>query len=341
MRDPELIALIAKTLREVEGLGQVVILTHVGGDPDSIASAYVLRELLLKKLKVKLVDVVVPEEPTAHIKPILTYLSLNVLEDVPKDAEAYFVVDAGSPEQLGRHIDILSILDRFVIVLDHHSGTVNKYPKHVKVFSNELYQSVSEIMYDLVEYIGYSIGLREAEALFIGIYYDTARLMIADEESTRKLCKLISIGINPSSILSSLEHGLDISERIARLKAAMRMKVYRFEEWVFAFTEVSAFQSSVARALISLGAHIAIAVGGREEGILSASIRAVNDLCEKTGLNVGVDLAEKVAGKFNGYGGGHACAAHFTCKASIEDVLNTVLEILSTKLKKNLEVVKP
>ncbi|MEM0274995.1 MAG: DHH family phosphoesterase [Nitrososphaerota archaeon] len=326
MRDPELIALIAKTLREVEGLGQVVILTHVGGDPDSIASAYVLRELLLKKLKVKLVDVVVPEEPTAHIKPILTYLSLNVLEDVPKDAEAYFVVDAGSPEQLGRHIDILSILDRFVIVLDHHSGTVNKYPKHVKVFSNELYQSVSEIMYDLVEYIGYSIGLREAEALFIGIYYDTARLMIADEESTRKLCKLISIGINPSSILSSLEHGLDISERIARLKAAMR---------------ISAFQSSVARALISLGAHIAIAVGGREEGILSASIRAVNDLCEKTGLNVGVDLAEKVAGKFNGYGGGHACAAHFTCKASIEDVLNTVLEILSTKLKKNLEVVKP
>lgn len=341
MRDRELIARIAKTLKEIEGLRHVVILTHIGGDPDSVASAYMLRELLLKKFKVKLVDVVIPEEPTAHIKPILTYLSLNVLEDVHEDAEAYFVVDAGSPEQLGRHTSILSVLDRPVIVLDHHSRTVNRYPTHVKVFSNELYQSVSEMIYDLVEYVRYRIDLREAEALFIGIYYDTARLMIADEESARKLCKLLSMGINPSIILSSLEHELDISERIARLKAAMRMKVYRFGEWVFAFTEVSAFQSSVARTLISLGAHVAIAVGSREDGILSASIRAVNDFCEETGLNVGVDLAEKIAGKFNGYGGGHACAAHFTCRASIEDVLNTVLEMLSTKLKKNLEVVKP
>ena len=57
---------------------------------------------------------------------------------------------------------------------------------------------------------------------------------------------------------------MDLSEKIARLKASQRMKVYRKGDWIIATAEVSSFQASVARGFLNLGADVAIIVGEKK-----------------------------------------------------------------------------
>lgn len=334
MRKPELVSSLSKALRELRGR-RVAILTHGGGDADSIGSAYVLSNLLRKHYGVEEIFFTVPGSISTHSKVILNYLEFELSE--VEDADTYIVVDAGSPEQLEDYLWIFSS-GREIIVVDHHETSVEVY-RGVKLFASDNYQSVCELVYELAEYEGYSLKLREAEALFLGIYYDTVRLSVADEETLSKVCRLAGIGVKPMKILSQLETTMDVSERIARLKAAMRMKVYRLGDWVIALSRVSGFQSSAARSLISLGVHASIVAGESDEGV-QASMRAVQDIV-KAGLDLG-KLASRIGEEFEGHGGGHATAAGAFCKTSdLEKVLKRCLELIEEQLGVGAEQVSP
>ncbi|MEN2974368.1 MAG: DHH family phosphoesterase [Candidatus Caldarchaeales archaeon] len=338
MRDEKLISNLVRELQAIKGL-RISILTHEGGDPDSICSAFVLRKVMREIFQARDTFIIVPDTPTSHSKALLEYFSIDLLQD-PEDVEVYVVVDAGSPEQLSEYHKIILDKDKKVIVLDHHSETYRRYPSHVKIYSSESYQSLCELIYDLSEFLGLELNLKEVEALLIGIYYDTVRLSVADMETSIKFCKLMSRGIELNNILSRLEHTMDASERIARLKGAARMKIYRFGNWLIVITNVRAFQSSVARSLVSLGAHLALAIGENEKNWLRGSIRASNDFVEETKINIGVDLAGDISYKLGGYGGGHASAAHLECKGTIEELSDHVIETLSRRLGLEPEVVE-
>lgn len=337
MRSPSLISSLHGALRGLKGL-RVAVLTHAGGDPDSIGSAYVLLRMLNRVYGAAETFFQVPLSPTTHSKALLSNFSLQLFQDI-SGAEALVALDAGSPEQLGEYMGMLLTLKR-VLVIDHHSETARRYPKDVEVYSSDSYQSVSEIIYELAEHVGYPLDEKEAEALFTGIYYDTVRLSVADGETFKKICALVAKGINPSNILARLEFALDWSERIARLKAAARMKLYRFGDWVVALTHVGSFQSSVARALLGLGAHVAIAAG-EEKGWLQASLRGLQEFVEKTGVNLGSDLAERIGREMGGFGGGHATAARVECQVkNVEEFFKRCVEILSEKLGLAPELMK-
>ncbi|MCS7125383.1 MAG: DHH family phosphoesterase [Aigarchaeota archaeon] len=338
MRDERLISLLVKELQRVSGL-RVSILTHAGGDPDSICSAFVLKKILKEIFQVEDVSISVPESPTSHTKALLEYFSIDLAKNL-QDIDVYLVVDVGSPEQLGEYCKIVFEEDKKVIVIDHHSDTENRYSPNVKVYSSDSYQSLCELIYDLAEHLELELDLKDAEALLIGIYYDTVRLSIADTETSRKICRLIDKGVNLSNVLSRLELGMDNSERIARLKGAARMKIYRFGDWLIVITNVKRFQSSVARSLILLGAHLALAVGEVEKDWLRASIRASQEFVEQSRINLGVDLAAKIGSSLGGYGGGHSSAAHFECRANLEDLSNRFIEELSQMLNLKPEVVE-
>jgi nanoRNase/pAp phosphatase (c-di-AMP/oligoRNAs hydrolase) len=336
MRNESFISLLSRELSQLASL-RVSILTHAGGDPDSICSAYCLKKILKETFNVGNVWISVPDSPTAHTKALVEYFQIEVTRDV-RDVDAYIVVDVGSPEQLDEYFEVISRGDKQVIVIDHHSNTVNRYPPTTKVYSSEYYQSTSEIIYDLAEYTGFKLGLLEAEAILIGMYYDTARLSIADSETSHKLCRLIDKGVSLGNVLAKLEQKIDISERIARLKGAARMKIYRFRDWLVVVTIVGGFQSSVARSLINLGAHLAIAIGEVDKSRVTASIRASQEFVEQNKINVGVDLAERLGIKLGGHGGGHASAAHLECKTTPGELAYHFIDELANRLNIKPEV---
>ena len=337
MRDRKFIELLDKGLYPVRG-GAVAILTHAGGDPDSIGASYTLINILKKAYAVRKILFTIPSRPSTHSKALLNHLNLTI--DDLKGHEGYFIVlDAGSPEQLEEYRWIFLKPER-VIVIDHHTTSIGSYPEKVKLYVSDKYQSVCEIIYDLAELLGYELNVSEAEALFAGIYYDTVRLSIADEFSLRAVCRLAEKGVNPVELLSKLEMRISLPERIARLKAASRMKIYRVGELMIVLTRVGSYQSSCARSLLSLGAHLAVAAGESDEGI-EVSMRAVNEVVEKYGVDLGRDVAERLGREFGGHGGGHAAAARACCReGDIDTILSRCLEILSEKLGSRAELME-
>jgi len=337
MRDRGFVELLDRGLNLVRG-GVVAILTHAGGDSDSIGASYTLINILKKVYAVEKILFTIPSRPSTHSKALLNHLNLTI--DELRGHEGYFIVlDAGSPEQLEEYRWIFSEPER-VIVIDHHTTSIGSYPKGVKLYVSDKYQSVCEIIYDLAELLNYELNSMEAEALFAGIYYDTVRLSIADKISLKAVCRLAEKIVNPVELLSKLETRMELSERIARLKAASRMRIYRIGELMVVLTRVGSYQSSCARSLLSLGAHIAVAAGESDDGV-EVSMRAVNEVVERYGIDLGRDVAEKLGGEFGGHGGGHAAAARAYCReGDIDSILSKCLEILSEKLGSRAELME-
>lgn len=328
MRDKTLIESVESALMKLSGM-KVAILIHSGGDPDSIGAAYVLSNILKSLMRCEPLFRI-PSDPSTHSVAFLNRLGISQSDEI-ESAEAYLILDCGSPEQLG---DLEHILEsgKKIIVVDHHSTSVESFRGKAEIYVSDKYSSVCELVFDLANHLGYELSTREREALFAGIYYDTVRLSVADSEALRKLCALASNHVNPRELLQGLEIKMDLSERIARLKAAARIKIYRVGDWLIAVSRLSSFQSSSARSLVSLGAHVAM-VGGESEDGITVSFRALRDFIEATGINLGKDIAARIGAEFGGHGGGHSSAAKAYCvKGSVEEILRRCVELIGEKL---------
>jgi nanoRNase/pAp phosphatase (c-di-AMP/oligoRNAs hydrolase) len=120
------------------------------------------------------------------------------------------------------------------------------------------------------------------------------------------------------------------SEKIARLRAGQRAEVEFVGDWVLAFSHLGSFQSSGARALLSMGADVAVVVG-EDKGMLRASFRSKNQFHRLTGIHLG-EMVSIFASRFNGSGSGHPTAAGFNGKGSIEDFVKYVKKLFIDEL---------
>jgi nanoRNase/pAp phosphatase (c-di-AMP/oligoRNAs hydrolase) len=124
---------------------------------------------------------------------------------------------------------------------------------------------------------------------------------------------------------------MDFSERVARLKASRRAKVFRIGRWIVALSHVSAFQASAARALIDLGAHVAV-VAGEKNGKTEISLRCTREFHERTSIHLGKDIAKPLGEYLSGMGGGHSTAAGVNGTGDAELGLKRCLRLLKQTL---------
>jgi nanoRNase/pAp phosphatase (c-di-AMP/oligoRNAs hydrolase) len=104
--------------------------------------------------------------------------------------------------------------------------------------------------------------------------------------------------------------------------------------WIIAFSHVSAFQASAARALVDLGAHAAAVAGQREDNV-EVSFRCTREFIKETGTHLGKDIAKPLGDLLqNGMGGGHAGAAGANGVGDTETALKHCLSLFKDKLSK-------
>jgi nanoRNase/pAp phosphatase (c-di-AMP/oligoRNAs hydrolase) len=179
--------------------------------------------------------------------------------------------------------------------------------------------------------MGLKPGGNEAKALFLGIAFDTRHFVLAHSTTLKNIAELIDIGVNAQETLPLLSLPMDFSERVARLKASRRTRLFKIGEWIIALSHVSAYQASAARAMIELGAHAA-AVAGEKDGKLEISLRSSLEFCKQTGIHLGKDVAKPLGEYLHGMGGGHATAAGVNGEGDIELGLRRCLSLLKEKL---------
>jgi len=322
---------ITKTLDEL-GARRVVLLCHHNADPDAICSAYALTGLL-KNLRPKIeVEIGAAQGISRLSKHLLKYLPIEVKTNpnVEKTG-AIMLLDTNTIQQLDSLAEKVKASKAPVIVIDHHAAHPETEQVAKICITNEGASSTCEIVYNFYKQVNVKPAENESKALFLGIAFDTRHFILANSSTLKTVAELIEAGVNAQEALSLLSLPMDFSERVARLKACRRAKLFKVGGWIIAFSHVSAYQASAARAIIDLGAHVAAVAGQRNENI-EISLRCTREFHEKTGVHLGKDVAKPLGEYLDGMGGGHATAAGVNGLGDIETGLKRCLRLFKEKL---------
>jgi phosphoesterase RecJ-like protein len=310
----------------------VLLLCHHNADPDAVCSAYAFQSLLAKCRPNLTVEIGSGQGISRLSKHILKHIpiAVNLQPDVEK-ADVIVLLDTNTTQQLGHLAERMAKTKAPIIVVDHHAAHPQTEQIAKLCITNEEASSTCEMVYDFYKQLNIKPDLNEAKALFLGITFDTRHFVLANSSTFKTISELSDIGVNPQEELSSLALPMDFSERVARMKACRRAKLLKIENWIIALSHVSAYQASAARALVDLGAHMAVVAGQKNEKI-EISMRCTRDFNEVTGIHLGRDIAKPLGEYLQGMGGGHATAAGVNGTGDIEKGLKRCLRLVKEKL---------
>ncbi|MGB9684717.1 MAG: DHH family phosphoesterase [Candidatus Bathyarchaeales archaeon] len=310
----------------------IVLLCHHNADPDAICSAYALSSLIKKYKPQAKVEIGVAQGISRLSKHILKYLPIT-LEAQPhiENANLIIFLDTNTIQQLNNLAEKVKAAKAPIIVVDHHAAHPETEKMAKLCITDENASSTCEIIYNFYKQANMKIEGNEAKALFLGIAFDTRHFVLAGSSTLKTIAELIDTGLNAQEVLAMLSLPMDFSERVARLKACRRAKLFKIREWIIALSHVSAYQASAARAIIDLGAHVAVVAGQKNES-LEISLRCTREFHEKTGIHLGKDVAKPLGEYLKGMGGGHATAAGVNGVGEIEVGLKRCLRFLREKL---------
>ncbi len=272
------------------------------------------------------IGVYCPEGVSASTKQLLDNLGISTpASTAPKNLDLAILVDTNTLDQLGKTGEGLKLMNHPVIVVDHH----HPHPDTEKVASqmivDETAAAAAEVVYWLVESSNERLDRIEATALLAALFVETKHFLLARKSTFEVAAGLVEAGADPRHLSGMLNSRMSRSERIARLKAAGRVQTVSFGDWIVATSQLGSYQSSAARALLGLGAHVAL-VGGEAKERVRVNMRATEEFAEKTGVHLGRDLAIPLGKALGGGGGGHPTAAGFYGSVDVEDTLNKCVE---------------
>ena len=322
---------IIKIINETRA-NSVLLLCHHNADPDALCSAYGFQGLLKKLRPNVTVEIGAGQGISRLSKHLLTGIPIAVnMDPNVEKAQVIVLLDTNTIQHLGGLAKRVTESAVPIIVIDHHA--VHPETEHIAKLcvTKEEASSTCEIVYNFFKQLDTKPDLDEAKALFLGIAFDTRHFVLANSSTFKTIAELCGIGVNAQEALSMLALPMDFSERVARMKACRRAKLLKIGEWIIAFSHVSAYQASAARALIDLGAHMA-AVAGQRNGNIEISLRCTREFNAKTGIHLGRDIAKPLGEYLQGMGGGHATAAGVNGTSDIETGLKRCLRLLKEKL---------
>ncbi len=311
----------------------IVLLCHQNADPDAVCAAFAFSRLLERLRPGLKTEIAAAEGPSRLSKHILKSFPIKLKRQLPiEEADIIGLLDTNTMQQLGAWSERVKASSSPIVVVDHHASHPETERLATVWTADETASSTCEIVYRFFKETKVDLTETEAKALFLGIAFDTRHFVIATSTTLKIVADLIDAGVNVQETLPLLSLPMRNPERIARIKACRRVKLVKIRDWLIAFSHVSAYQASAARALIGLGAHIAI-VAGKKGDTLQVSMRSSHDLNKKTGIHLGRDLAQPLGEYLHGMGGGHSVSAGVNGVGDLEASLKRCLMLLKRRLK--------
>jgi len=312
---------LSSIAQELNGEGGTIVLLHGNADPDAIASAFAVQEAF------PAVTIGATGGLDRLSKVLSSTLGIETFEDVkgvPK--KRILILDTSGPEQLEGSFDLSE-----AIVIDHH--TRNDRWKAAKMYHcDDSRSSCSEIIYELLKAAGKKPSKNVSLALMFGILTDTGYFKFARPSTLVAFSELMAEhDVHMDEAMELVDLDVDISERVSQLKGAQRLKYWKTGDYIVATSQGSAFEASVCKALLNLGADIAF-VGSQRGDQFRISGRATQAVVRK-GVHLGKLLGHVGSETTNG-GGGHPGAAGLTGVGDVEAILNIAAENALRHLRK-------
>jgi nanoRNase/pAp phosphatase (c-di-AMP/oligoRNAs hydrolase) len=323
----EIVALIDKLEAKL-----AVLLCHHNADPDAIGAAYAFKGLLSRLRPNLETEISAAVGPSKLSKAMMAVLPIELVNQPRIEAaDVIVLLDTNTLQQLDEWSTLINV-DKPLVMIDHHASHPETEKRVTISVSDETVSSTCELVYRMFKEAKVEPTLDEAKALFLGITFDTRHFIMSTSETLKIVAELVESGLNPQEIISVLSLPMEHSERLARLKAAERIKLLKVNDWLIAFSHVSAYQASACRGLVSLGAHVAV-VAGKKQNKIQASFRASRKFFDETGIHMGRDLAKPLGDFLGGMGGGHAVSAGTNGAGDVEACLRFCEKLFKKKLK--------
>ncbi len=313
-----------------------LILGHQNADPDAICSMIAIRELYLA-IRPEGKPTLVCDDVSRLANQVIRHFSLEVaVSDFSEDDhDLVILLDTNSEFQLGPKVGTLLTDSSRTLAIDHHeiNPELSAIAEHQIIDSNA--SSTCELVIGLYDDLDVRLSSQVANLLLTGMIFDTRRFFHSGRDSFQKAVKLIDVGADYDSCVRSLVIKPDRSERIARLKAAGRLQVHNMNDWIVTTSKIGSYEASACRAMIEIGADVAIVAGKTSKGIVRFSSRSTRQFSSETGVNLGTDVMEPVGEIIGGEGGGHANAAGANGTKNRREGMAKAIEYLRIAIEEN------
>jgi len=301
---------VKQNLAKLLSQGRNAFIVHGNADPDALATAFALSKVFPG-------IIIAPDGLDRVSKIISEALGIEVETKLDRsEFDRLVILDTSGPEQLGdaRYLGN----DEDVIVIDHHSRNQNWKSK--LYYCDDTKSSCCEIAYELVKISGKRLPRNAALALLVGILTDSGHFRYGNRDTLLTFSEIMSeYNIGMREPIELIEGEMDLSEKISQLKGAQRLKYTRVERFIIATSFGSAYEASVSKALIQMGADIAF-VGSQRGEDFRISARASPQMIEM-GIHLG-KLLEGIGKETSNGGGGHPAAAGLSGKGDVKRMLD-------------------
>ncbi len=292
----------------------ILFLCHKNADADALGSAYALQRIFGGHIGVW-------DSPSTMASMLAERLKAEVL--IAPDLSSYdlvVAVDTSTLVQTG-----YKSLGRCAII-DHHAP--GDLAEVCDLALARICSSTAELVYNLYRKNGLAFDGDVAFVLVLAVITDTGHFRYAGSEAFEAVGHMLAEGgIRYAEVADFLgQVPVDLSSRIAVLKAASRITLHRVGDHLIVESKVSSFASQAATALVNLGADVAFVGSEKDrERRISGRVRRGVDL----------DLArllQEVGKKFGGSGGGHAGAAGVVITADLDKALHECVDMAVARL---------
>ena len=300
---------IAERLRN----GRKLILLHGNADPDALGCGYAIARSFPEA------DICAPGGMDKIAKVIAAKLNLKVLEwaDVMK-YDQVVVVDTSSPDQLGEFASV----PEDTIIIDHHARSERWGTR--TYYCDDSRKSCAEIVYHILKIAGVKVERDVGLALLAGMLTDSGHFRYSNGALLHAFADLMEdAGVEIDEVTSMTDLEPEISERISQLKGAQRIRFDRIGDRIVAISVGSAYESSVCKGMLSIGADVAF-VGSQRDERFRLSARARPEMV-RMGFHLG-KLLEEVGTETSNDGGGHGGAAGLVGVGDVEAILNICMQ---------------
>ena len=326
---------LKKIQRLVQSSRRIAILCHANADPDSLCSGFALSYMLRgigRGLKVKLIT---PGGVSKVSQAVVRELPMRFSDTTTGEAfDLIFTVDMNTTQQLGDAREMVEKCGAPVIVIDHHAPDPSTRRLATVLICDQHASSTTEVIHSISKRFKVKWSKSVAQILLTGMVYDSNHFALARPGTLRAAVDLLDCGADPRKSVTILRLPIDESERMARIKAAQRAEVKKICGWIVATSNVGSNQGSAARALVMLGAHVAV-VGGERKGEIQISLRSTDEFHKKTGIHLGTDVARPLGEFIGGMGGGHAVACGVAGRGELGTVLKESMVLIEKRLRES------
>lgn len=314
---------------------KLLLITHSGCDVDAICAAAALLFSLQKNNNAR---IFVPGHIALPAKKLADKLKLPY-KVVNKPSlgkfDTLFLVDFNDLKMAGELAQGIKNFKGEKFLIDHHQPAKKKIVPQRNSLANPKAVASCELVYDWIKKSNMKLDEKTAICIASGLVTDSAYFLTANAKTFAIMSECLKkSGKTFSAITKSFAVKQTFDEKIAKLKAAKRARIYLLSGYIVVTADVGAFEADSASALTRIGADIAF-VGDANEGKIRLSSRASQQIVKKAGFDLARHVFQKLPKKFGGSGGGHPGAAGFNSQGkNIQPYLQECLNLTKQFFRK-------